>query len=97
VLPKSTPPLDFGIEDEDSEDFTEEEALKAIPTKCQTDLVERIIAEGSSVHSYELRKREGHLYSRVTFVKGWVLGDEGKIPMSTVPGHTTIFIVDWLK
>ena len=81
-----------GLEPEDSEDFTDEEAERATVTEGPDDLVQRLMKQvrGSRVskftlRSHELRRRQDHLYYRVRMVA------------IQEPDKVLIFQVDWVK
>jgi len=77
---------------EDSEDFSAEEAERATLTADPDDLVKRLMKQvrGSRVSkftlkSHELRRREGHLYYRVRMIA------------NQEPDKILIFRVDWVQ
>lgn len=77
---------------EDSEDFSAEEAASAIPTQNSEDLVKRLMKQvrGSrvskfTVQSHELRRREGRLYYRI------------RMTATQEPDKVLVFKVDWIQ
>ena len=76
-------PEDLGLElEEDSEDFTEEEAASATDTDSVEDFASKVkdFVSGG-VPQFELRRRAGILYSRVSLQEG----------------ASRSFRVDWLR
>lgn len=91
-LPSGPPPA------EDSEDFTEEEVKRSTPTTSEKELAKALALELAPGHAsigkqdarfalkkHELRRRNGHLYTRVT------LGCPGE------PDKVLTFQIDWLQ
>jgi hypothetical protein len=81
-----------GLEPEDSTDFTQEDALKAVPTRNQDHMIHCLIDHlrsdpdsGFSVKSHELRRCNNHLYYRVRLVTS---------PLE--PDKVLIYQVDWI-
>ena len=77
---------------DDSEDFSAEEAKRAMPTSSPEDLVQRLMKQvrGSRVSkftlkSHELRRHDGHLYYRVRMIA------------NQEPDKILIFCVDWVQ
>ena len=80
------------LTEEDSEDFSADEAQKMIPTKNSEDLVKRLMkhVRGSrvskfAIKSHDLRRREGRLYCRVCMTA------------TQEPDKILIFGVDWVQ
>ncbi len=86
LFPKSNPaitPEDLGLElEEDSEDLTEVEVEGAIDTESESDFANKVVNFVSGgVPKFELRRRAGILYSRVS-IQG---------------GTSRTFRIDWLR
>lgn len=66
---------DLGVElEEDSEDFTQEEAEAATDTESLEDFTKKLLSSATSpVTKAELRRRSGILYSRITLEAGTTL------------------------
>lgn len=69
---------------EDSEDLTDEEISRAIPTRGSSDVARALKTEalGVSIKAHELRRRGDNLFWRVR--------------LATDPERTLIFGVNWL-
>lgn len=77
--------------EEDSEDFSVEDANRSIPTLGAEDLVEKVMHQvrGSRVTKFvvdrhELRRKEGHLYYRLRLVA------------TNEPPKVLVYQIDWV-